>query len=156
MGLVQSLNLGGIVGFCFLDCDFIMGLHLPNCSCMLDFCLFDGLGSLDVILAHCNFSVPCQLSSVGVQGGPSDEQLLQGCIHLPSLDRHVASALGGLGLWTGGNAGHVQSFWYGRQGGGVTDLDSFGGMLQCNLAWGCLWRGGHGIRDDQFHSLKAE
>ena len=89
MGLFQSLSLGGMAGIHFPDHDFITGLHLPNCSCTWDFHLFDGLSSLSLISPHSNFGILHQLPLVGVQGGLSGKQPLQGCVHLPLQLKHL-------------------------------------------------------------------
>ena len=183
IGLFQGVGLCGMTGFHLLGHDFTEGLHLPNCDsttglcllnhgctaglllpnggCMADFHLFDGLGSLDLILAHCSVSILCKLSLAGLQGGLSCEQLLQGCIHLPLQLKHLFGQVGwigpgGLDTMDWGDTGHIWSFWHSRWGGWVTDLDDVGDMFQHNHTWGCLWRVGHQIRDGWVHPLQAE
>ena len=42
MGLFQGISLGGMTGFCLLDCDFTAGLHLPNHGSTVGLCLPNG------------------------------------------------------------------------------------------------------------------
>ena len=108
MGLFQIISLGGTIGLCILDCDLTMGLCLlycgstlglclPDGGCMLDFCLFDGLSGLGLILVCGNVSIPCQLPSVGVQGGLGHEHPLHGHIHVPLQSKHLIGQAGWIG-----------------------------------------------------------
>ena len=97
MELFQSVSLSNTAGFCFIDHYFIMGLCLPNHSCMSEFHHFDGLGSLGLISACGHFGIPHQLSLVGIQGGLSGKQPLQGCIHHPLQSKHLIAQAGWIG-----------------------------------------------------------
>ena len=127
---------------------------------MADLYLFDSPGSLGLILVHGNINTQCQLSLAGIYGGLSLEQLFQGqfispCSQSTSSDRSAGSALGG--SWDCGweRCCPPQSFWHGRQGWWVTDLDDPRDVFWHDHMWRHLWGGGHQMRDGQVHPIQA-
>ena len=90
------MSLGGAMCICLLNCDLVMGFclldhgfFLPNGGCMSDFCLFDGLGSLVLILVTGDVGALRQFSLAGVQDGSGHEQPLQGLVHHPLHSKHL-------------------------------------------------------------------
>ena len=142
------------MGLCLFDCILLTGFSLSNGSQMSELHLFDGFGSLVLILMPDNVGVPHHFSLVRGQDGPGPEQLLQGFCLLPFAVKVLHWA-----CWLDWSLGEIKVGCWRRCWSHLEFFDSAcgesKGLSRMVFGWWWMRWGGGGLGDVHCSCCKA-